>query len=80
MENPVKYKAECSLPPHIPTLVEKLNISFTESKYSAAIDSSPKRIGIVTNTDFGGLELNMCFSILSKYIFPSLQTTISKSG
>ena len=52
LENPTKYKAAFSFPPHIPTFEGKLNTSLTLSRYSRGMKFNPNLTGTITKTLF----------------------------
>ena len=74
---PTKYSDLWSYPPAIPTFSLKVNTCLRLSKYSFYILSIPSLKGIPTKTEF---PLRSLFSILSRKMFPSLQTTILNLG
>ena len=64
------------MPPAMPQLDSKLNTFFKHSKYSGWMSFKPSLTGTLTKTPF---PLATFFWILSKKMFPSLQTTTRKS-
>lgn len=70
---PTKYSDLWSCPPAIPTFSLKVNTLIRLSKYSFYILSIPSLRGIPTKTES---PFSSLFSILSRKMLPSLQTTI----
>ena len=61
----------------MPTLDSKLNTCFKQLRYSCVILSIPRRKGTPTKTESPSLSF---LTILSRKMFPSLQTTILNFG